>query len=79
MARDLLEAAVARLPLLVRAGRVANWAGLYEVAPDAHPILGATPVGGFYVVGSFSGLGLVHGPVAGRLMVELIPDGAAQS
>ncbi len=71
-----LEAALARLPLLERAGRVAHVAGLYEVTPDAHPIFGATPVEGFLVVAGFSGHGFMHGPVAGKLMAEWILDGA---
>jgi sarcosine oxidase subunit beta len=70
-----MEAAAARLPLLERAGRVSHWAGLYEVTPDAHPIFGKTPVDGFYLVGGFSGHGFMHGPVAGKLMAELILDG----
>jgi sarcosine oxidase subunit beta len=70
------EAATARLPVLERARRASHWAGLYEVTPDAHPIFGATPVDGFYVVGGFSGHGFMHGPVAGKLMTELILDGA---
>jgi sarcosine oxidase subunit beta len=71
-----MEAAAARLPAIANAGRVAHWAGLYEVTPDAHPIFGATPVDGFYVVGGFSGHGFMHGPVAGKLMSELILDGS---
>jgi sarcosine oxidase subunit beta len=69
------EAAIARLPLLERAGRASHAAGLYEVTPDAHPIFGRTPVEGLLVVGGFSGHGFMHGPVAGKLMSELILDG----
>lgn len=72
-----MEAAAARLPLLEKAGLAAHWAGLYEVTPDAHPIFGATPVEGFYLCGGFSGHGFMHGPVAGKLMAEIILDGAA--
>jgi sarcosine oxidase subunit beta len=70
-----MEAAAARLPLMERAGRVSHWAGLYEVTPDAHPIFGKTPVGGLFVVAGFSGHGFMHGPVAGKLMAELMVDG----
>jgi sarcosine oxidase subunit beta len=69
------EAAIARMPLLERAGRASHAAGLYEVTPDAHPILGHTSVEGLLLVGGFSGHGFMHGPVAGRLMSELILDG----
>jgi sarcosine oxidase subunit beta len=73
-----MEAAVARLPLLAKAGRVSHWAGLYEVTPDAHPIIGAVPeLDGYYVVAGFSGHGFMHGPVAGLLVAEIIVDGQA--
>jgi sarcosine oxidase subunit beta len=73
-----MEAAVARLPLLAQAGRMAHWAGLYENTPDAHPILGGVPqVGGYYVVAGFSGHGFMHGPGAGLLLSEEILDGKA--
>ena len=74
-----MEAAVARMPLLERAGMVSHWAGLYEVTPDAHPIFGATPLEGFYVCGGFSGHGFMHGPVSGLLMAEIVLDGASHT
>jgi sarcosine oxidase subunit beta len=74
-----LEKAAARLPLLEKAGLASHWAGLYEVTPDAHPIFGVTPVEGFYVVAGFSGHGFMHGPVAGKLMTEIMLDGKAST
>jgi sarcosine oxidase subunit beta len=71
-----MEAAIKRLPLLAKAGRLAHWAGLYEVTPDAHPIYGAVPgLDGYYVVTGFSGHGFMHGPISGLLMAEIILDG----
>ncbi len=70
-----LEAAMARMPLLEKAGLVSHLAGLYEVTPDAHPIYGPTPVDGFLIVGGFSGHGFMHGPISGKLMAEYILDG----
>jgi sarcosine oxidase subunit beta len=72
-----MEAAAERLPMLNRAGRLAGWAGLYEVTPDAHPIFGPSPVEGFWLVGGFSGHGFMHGPVAGKLMAEFLTRGQA--
>jgi len=73
-----MEAAVARLPLLGKAGRLSHWAGLYEMTPDAHPILGAAPpLAGYYIVAGFSGHGFMHGPGAGLLLSEIILDGRA--
>jgi sarcosine oxidase subunit beta len=74
-----LEAAMERLPLLERAGRLSGWAGLYEVTPDAHPIFGPTSVEGLWVVAGFSGHGFMHGPVAGKLMSEFILEGQAST
>lgn len=74
-----LERAAARLPMLEQAGLASRWAGLYEVTPDAHPIFGRTPVDGFFLVGGFSGHGFMHGPVAGKLMAEIILDGEAST
>jgi len=75
-----MEAAITRLPILAQAGRVSAWAGLYEVTPDAHPIMGPVPdLQGYYVVTGFSGHGFMHGPAAGLLMAEMILDGRASS
>lgn len=75
-----MEEAMYRMPLLEKAGLLAHWAGLYEVTPDAHPILGRVPqVEGFYVMAGFSGHGFMHGPIAGLLMAEEIADGQAHT
>jgi sarcosine oxidase subunit beta len=72
-----MEAAINRLPLLEHAGLASRMAGLYEVTPDAHPIFGRTPVYGYFIVTGFSGHGFMHGPIAGKLMSEIILDGEA--
>ena len=74
-----MEAAIARLPLLEKAGLASNLAGLYEVTPDAHPIFGKTPVEGLYLITGFSGHGFMHGPIGGKLMTEIILDGQAHT
>jgi sarcosine oxidase subunit beta len=76
---EAMEAAVKRMPMLENAGRMAGWAGLYEVTPDAHPIYGATGIQGFYIVGGFSGHGFMHGPISGRLMTEIILEGSSST
>ncbi len=75
-----MEMAIERLPLLENAGLQAHWAGLYEVTPDAHPIIGPAPhVAGYYVVTGFSGHGFMHGPVAGLLTAETILYGETRT
>ena len=75
-----MDEAMYRLPILEKAGLLSHWAGLYEVTPDAHPILGRIPMlEGFYLMAGFSGHGLMHGPVVGSLMAEEILDGRAHT
>lgn len=75
-----MDRAMARLPILETAGRLTEWAGLYEVTPDAHPIIGpVAAVLGLYVVTGFSGHGFMHGPIAGLLVAEQIVDGTAHT
>jgi sarcosine oxidase subunit beta len=75
-----LEAAVQRFPLLGQAGLTRHWAGLYEMSPDAHPLIGRLePLENAFIVGGFSGHGFMHGPIAGKLLSEVILDGQATS
>jgi sarcosine oxidase subunit beta len=49
------------------------WAGLYEVTPDHHAIIGPAPeVEGFYLANGFSGHGVMHSPASGRVAAEWI-------
>ncbi|MDE3102199.1 MAG: FAD-binding oxidoreductase [Chloroflexota bacterium] len=71
----IVERALARLPVLERAGVRTGWAGFYEDTPDKHPIFGAVDgLDGFVVAAGFSGHGLMHAPAAGELIAELITD-----
>jgi len=73
------QVAVQRLPRLVDAGIAHAWAGLYEMTPDAMPIIGpANEVEGFYMINGFSGHGFQHSPAAGRILADLIVDGSAR-
>jgi len=70
--------AVDRLPVLGDAGIMHAWAGLYEMTPDAMPIIGPTqPVEGLFIVAGFSGHGFQHSPAAGRVLAEMIVNGEA--
>jgi sarcosine oxidase subunit beta len=74
---DFLEqvtpVAAKRLPALVDAPIAHAWAGLYEVTPDANPIIGgARDVPGFYLINGFSGHGFQHSPAAGRMLADVI-------
>jgi len=52
------------------------WAGLYEMTPDHHPILGPAPgVPGFFLANGFSGHGVMHAPATGKILSDLILQG----
>jgi len=74
------DAAMTRMPLLENVGISTRWAGLYEVSPDAHPILGRIKeLEGFYCITGFSGHGFMHAPGCGLLLAEEIMDGGAHT
>jgi sarcosine oxidase subunit beta len=67
------ETAVARLPVLADGNVSHAWAGLYEMTPDAMPIIGpADGVEGLFFIAGFSGHGFQHSPAAGRILADLI-------
>jgi sarcosine oxidase subunit beta len=69
----VIDVAVRRLPALADASISHAWAGLYEVTPDANPIIGpATGAGGFFLINGFSGHGFQHSPAAGRILADVI-------
>ncbi|HXF56098.1 MAG TPA: FAD-binding oxidoreductase [Actinomycetota bacterium] len=77
---ELLPTAVRVFPPLEGAGVVRAWCGLYEMTPDRHPVIGEAPgVRGFYLAAGFSGHGFQHAPVVGKLLAELIVEGAART
>jgi sarcosine oxidase subunit beta len=52
------------------------WAGLYEMTPDHHCILGAVAtVPGFFLANGFSGHGVMHSPATGKILADLILQG----
>jgi len=52
------------------------WAGLYEMTPDHHPVLGPVEgVPGFFLANGFSGHGVMHAPATGKIISDLILKG----
>ena len=71
----VLTRAAARVPcfekLAVNPKRA--WAGLYEMTPDHHPILGpVAEAPGFFLANGFSGHGVMHAPATGKILSDLI-------
>jgi len=52
------------------------WAGMYDMSPDHHSILGPDPrVRGLYHANGFSGHGVMHSPATGKIVADLIFSG----
>jgi len=74
----VLDFTNARVPCLreVAIDPDACWAGLYEMSPDHHAILGRAPaIENLYLANGSSGHGVMHAPAIGQLIAELIVDG----
>ena len=68
---DRLGRLVHRYPAAVGARVDRAWAGLYDMTPDAHPILGRVGES-IYAACGFSGHGFMQSPAAGRAVAEEI-------
>jgi sarcosine oxidase subunit beta len=77
----ILTRAASRVPVLAEAevNPRRAWAGLYEMTPDHHAIIGPAPnVQGLYFVNGFSGHGVMHSPASGRVAADLILHGRSE-
>ncbi|MBI3015924.1 MAG: FAD-binding oxidoreductase [Candidatus Tectomicrobia bacterium] len=63
------------LPALLDAPVHKGWVGLRTVTPDAHPILGPTPLAGLLCAVGFSGTGIQIGPACSAYLAEYILSG----
>jgi len=70
-------ALVRACPILASVKVLRQWAGCYDVTPDANPIVGAVEeVEHFYQASGFMGHGFMMAPVVGKLVAELVATGA---
>ncbi len=68
-----------RYPKLANLPFTSARAGLREMTPDAHTIMGEIPgKRGLFVACGFSGHGFVHAPAAGEAMADLITTGRSR-
>jgi sarcosine oxidase, subunit beta len=63
------------MPGLANMRLLRQWAGLCDMTPDFGPIIGPTPVDGFYVDVGWGTYGFKAGPVAGESVAAMIADG----
>ena len=71
---DRRERLVARYPPAAEATIEGGWAGLYDMTPDAHPIIGRI-ADRVYAACGFSGHGFMQAPAVGRALAEEIAEG----
>jgi sarcosine oxidase, subunit beta len=77
----ILTRGIQRLPCLESAevNPRRGWAGLYEMTPDHHPIIGPIPeIPGFFQANGFSGHGVMHSPATGKIIADLILRGKTE-
>ena len=60
------------MPALSKMRLLRQWAGLCDMTPDFSPIMGTTPVEGFYLDVGWGTYGFKAGPVSGEAMAEAI-------
>ncbi len=60
------------MPALSKVRLLRQWAGLCDLTPDFSPIMGTTPVDGFYVDVGWGTYGFKAGPVSGEAMAECV-------
>jgi sarcosine oxidase, subunit beta len=66
-----------RYPPAANAPIVRAWAGLYDMTPDAHPIVGFV-ADGVYAACGFSGHGFMQSPAVGRAVAEELLHGESE-
>lgn len=70
------RALVRTCPIVGKVKVLRQWAGCYDLTPDANPIVGQVPeVEDFYQVSGFMGHGFMMAPVMGRIMAQHIAEG----
>jgi len=63
-------------PLLGSVKILRQWAGLYDISPDANPIVGPVDaLDGFFLVSGFMGHGFMMAPVVGKLLAQHVAQG----
>jgi sarcosine oxidase, subunit beta len=73
---DQMAAAVELFPIFARAHVIRTWAGIVDVAPDASPIVGLSPVGGLYLDCGWGTGGFKATPVSGWVLAHTIAHDA---
>jgi len=77
---EIIERTSRRIPKVENAEVLRGVTGIYDMTPDARPLLGEIPgIRGLYVCAGFSGMGFKISPAIGIVMSELLLDGRGKS
>ena len=74
LVEDWRERLARRYPRAAGVPVLRAWAGLYDMTPDAHPIIGRVAEG-LYVAAGFSGHGFMQAPAVGAALAEEVLEG----
>ena len=76
---DLKESLVAHaidmFPFLANLRLLRQWAGITDMTPDYSPIMGLSPVDGYYLDAGWGTWGFKSTPICGKTMAELVAGG----
>lgn len=71
------DALVRACPVLARVKVLRQWAGCYDLTPDANPIVGPVDqIERFYQASGFMGHGFMMAPIVGKLLAEVVARGS---
>jgi sarcosine oxidase subunit beta len=71
-----MAAAVELFPIFARAHVLRTWAGIVDVAPDASPIVGRSPLGGLYLDCGWGTGGFKATPASGWVLAHTVANDA---
>ncbi len=69
------DALLELFPFLAEVRVLRQWAGLADMTPDFSPVMGATPLDGYYIDAGWGTWGFKATPAAGKRMAEAVATG----
>ena len=72
---SLLTNAVALFPFMSQLRMLRQWAGITDITSDYSPIMGLSPLEGYYLDAGWGTWGFKSTPICGKTMAELVASG----
>ena len=76
MQEDVLSGLLEMAPALANVKLLRHWAGIVDVTPDSSPVIGPTPLPGFYLNGGWGTGGFKAIPAGGTIFAHLLATGS---